>query len=712
MKRRNLSIKLKFIIALTIVLIFLVAFICVAVGIRVYNASRDHFEQTIDQQLEVMDQTIKLFVKTHDTIVQILLSNADVRKADESIKSYVNETGEIDVKSVEEEGVAKNINELFRRVQSSHPEFTVVYLGTKWGGQATSRLKMKGGYDPRTRSWYKESLARQKELVVTDAYRASVGNETVITFARSLLSDSGEFLGSLGVDVSLAELTEFVKNMKIGSTGYAMLCSRDGTILADPKHQDTLFKTLKDSGVEGLEKLDSSKDSEINIKMDGESWHVHRMTVKNLNWSIITFIKTSEILESFYQILRGMIISGIIIFVLVVFVSILTFKRMSVEFRKIKNIFAKIAKGDISDRLNYNKDDEIGEMVSYFNETMDNMCSMVSQVLSESKQMNEMGQSLSNNMRETAGSIVQITGNVEKVQEEISRQVSCIQDVSTATGNIITTTKELDKSINVQASSVSRSSSSIEEMVANIASITNILEANNDLIKDLCQKTLDGKDGARTANSVIEEISERSGSILDASLVIQNIANQTNLLAMNAAIEAAHAGEAGKGFAVVADEIRKLAEESNLQGKQIGSVLKESIEVINKLIVAGNGAEKVFDEVFDLTNRISEQEDVITQAMKEQSAGGSEILAAIKEINLVTDNVKMGSENILDRGKDISETMERLDVLTKNITDSVDEMSGGVLHINGATQEVNDITQQHAKIITSLNEKIHNFKIE
>lgn len=334
MKGRNLSIRLKFIIMLAILVISLVAFICVAIGIKVYRASRGHFEQTIEQQLDVMDKTIKLFVKNNDTIVQILLANSDVRQADESIHSYVYESGDIVVKDVEEEGVAERINELFRRVQSEHPEFTVVYLGTKWGGQATSRIKMKGGFDPRTRSWYKRSVEKPTELIVTDAYRTSVGNESVITFARALRSDSGEFLGSLGVDVSLEELTEFVKSMKIGNTGYAMLCSSDGTILADPKHPDSLFKTLKESGVKDFEKLISSDNSELDIMMDGEAWHVHRMQIESLNWYIITLIKKSEILESFYQILRVMIISGLLLFVIVFVLSVFSSKRYLLNFQR------------------------------------------------------------------------------------------------------------------------------------------------------------------------------------------------------------------------------------------------------------------------------------------------------------------------------------------------------------------------------------------
>ena len=248
-------------------------------------------------------------------------------------------------------------------------------------------------------------------------------------------------------------------------------------------------------------------------------------------------------------------------------------------------------------------------------------------------------------------------------------------------------------------------------MAENIVTITQTLEKNNDLIKEMYSMTREGKNGANTANSVVKQIAERSDALLEASLIIQNIASQTNLLAMNAAIEAAHAGETGKGFAVVADEIRKLAEESNAQGKQIGGVLKESIEIIRTLIAAGNGAEQTFDKVYELATRISDQEDFITRSMQDQMNANKEVLAAIKDINITTNTVQAGSSGMLSGSGEVAQEMNKLDGLTQVITNSMDEMSAGAIQINNAVVEVNDLVQKNKESIEILANKVKEFTI-
>ncbi|QUY17737.1 methyl-accepting chemotaxis protein [Treponema vincentii] len=710
-RKKNISLRTKILVAGVVTLCILIICACVIIGFQLYQVNIKQYDRTSSQQFSLIEQTINLFMQNNKNTVKMLADHPTVQAADETINSYMSAKQDVIVKNTQKGSTEQAMVTLFKRIHGSYPDTAEVYFGSKWGGYATSwDGSMSAGYDPRKRSWYRQAEAADGDTIVTPAYMSTIG-ASVICFSRRVLSPAKEFIGCVSVEVKLEQLTSFIDSIKVGKTGYVMLFQNDGTILADPMHRDLVFTKLDDTGNQYLKNFQNAGTKAEVVTIDNIQWRVRAFSIDELGWKIAILVQNSEILESFYRIVISMAAVGtgmlIIFFWLIFWVS----KRLKGYFRKLQLIFTKMASGDLTGRFYIKKNDEIGRLMIDFNTTMDKVAGMINSLIHESKTMQHVGDDLYNNMAETASAINEISANVESIKRQAKTQASSVQKTGNVVENIIEQIQELDTDITVQANAVTQSSSAVEEMAANIVTITQTLEKNNDLIKEMYSMTRDGKNGAKTANSVAQQIAERSDALLEASVIIQNIASQTNLLAMNAAIEAAHAGETGKGFAVVADEIRKLAEESNEQGKQIGGVLKESIEIIRTLITAGNGAEQTFDKVYELATQISDQEDFITRSMQDQMNANKEVLSAIKDINITTTTVKAGSSEMLSGSGEVAQEMNKLDGLTQVITNSMDEMSAGTIQINNAVVEVNDLVQKNKESIEILANKVKEFTV-
>lgn len=327
------------------------------------------------------------------------------------------------------------------------------------------------------------------------------------------------------------------------------------------------------------------------------------------------------------------------------------------------------------------------------------------------RNLTEHGTVLAETMHTTSADAGHITGNINDLKQRLMHQAESVTQTDGTVKTILETLTTLDSYIAIQSNRVIQSSSSIETMIANVRAVTKMLEESNIVIQNAHTLSIQGKTGAKNANEAATEIAKRSGDLLEAGEVIQNVASQTNLLAMNAAIEAAHAGESGKGFAVVADEIRKLAEESGIQGKKIAAVIKESLQIIQKLTDAENTTEKTFEQVYTLVSKISEQETRILEAMQQQESGSKKIIAAIADINDITNDIKIKSEEMTNNGRHTADEMKNLNTLTAALTDKMNEMTGDVLNINKAIQTVHEITQKNTYAIQEVVREVDSFQL-
>lgn len=526
---------------------------------------------------------------------------------------------------------------LYETFGKTHQELLFVYLGTEQGGFIQYPAEPLGNYDPRQRPWYKLAQSARGKTVITEPYQGVTG-QAMVSVAKAISNDNGQFVGVQSLDVTLATLTDIVSSINIGETGYLILVDGSGTVLADPKNADNNFKAISELSSPIYTSLaDNLSSKSFTIETSNNTLEATTYFSDDLNWRFVAVIEQDEILQSASEMKVFIGIIALIMIALFVVVGVILANRIVYPIEKVSEGLKEIAQGegDLSKRLDVIGNDEISQLAKWFNQFLSTINDLVKDINHKSQILNDAATVSGAKVTE----IMNASHEQEGSSEEAAKGTATLADVA----------KQVSDDCTIAMSDIVQAENFADEGNNDVRLAVNEVTSLNDSLSESSQ-----------AMTQLEKESENITKILD---VIRGIAEQTNLLALNAAIEAARAGEQGRGFAVVADEVRTLAKRSHESTEEIDKVLNSLIEQTRLMsdkmassVTRSQGAiekaEKAHNSFDDISSAVSKVKQLISQisdAAQSQYDAADEIN---RDITGISDSVKhtAGSADELAEG--------------------------------------------------------------
>lgn len=560
---------------------------------------------------------------------------------------------------------------------------------------------------------------------IVGPYRRS-GDTTggsVFSIASPVIED-GKSVGVVGIEVESVTITRLINAMSMQTgSAYSLLDNDYVFIEADnPEHVGR-----------SVISIDSTRGDEAKAVRAGEQHVSHfragpgagaefiriytpiRVSDTNAPWSLLVETPMSTIrAASGSGTLMVMLLGTFAAVLLAQFgVTMLVASKVARPALQAGAMLKGIAEGDgdLTQRLGIGSKDEIGALARSFDKFTEKLAVIIGDTKRAVGELKSGFQELDQGMLAARDAARRIDQSIDGVIQRALNQAASVEEVSSSVEQIARNIESLDTMIERQKAGVAESSASIEELVGAIGSIGKNVASFGDYMNLLVEASDAGRGKLSGVSQMVNEISERSQGLIDANKVIQAIAAQTNLLAMNAAIEAAHAGEAGAGFAVVADEIRNLAELSQARSKEIAASIGGIRGGINQVVVSTADAEHAFGNIVDQVRRVGELESEIKAAMAEQSAGSRHVLEALAAIRDITDEVRGASAEMTQGASVAGDEMHALLQVTEELKRSMDEIGRDSDDIKAVTEKVNELGARNAGLLARVETGIQRFKV-
>jgi len=529
--------------------------------------------------------------------------------------------------------------------------FDDIFLGTPQGNMYRSHPERnRAGYDPRQRPWYQEANNAGKQIITT-AYQDAITNALLVTIAEPV-RQNGNLVGVVGADVLIDQLINDVISLDVGDNAYAMLIdTQDGTFLAHP-NKSLILKSVSDLSADMsmpvIEQAVRTGSIEI-IKENGKEKLLYFTKVEGTDWIFAIQMDRETEEANHTSLLSQLITTAVIITIVVILLVSWLVSFLFRDLKRVSDALEEIASGeaDLTQRLEPKSQDEVGQLATSFNRFVGNMHHMV-------VKLSEVSAALSEQSKQTASQAEERSARIRLQQDEINMVATAVNEMAAATQEIA---GNADHTAQSSSEAVGACVHGADQVTQTQSSIQNLAEE------------------VQVATNVIQELEEHGNSINTILANIQGIAEQTNLLALNAAIEAARAGEQGRGFAVVADEVRVLSQRTHgstkeiqqtielLQGttgKAVG-IMDDSRNLASTSVDDANSAAASLTQIHAAVERISDMAMQIASAAEEQASVTSEITRNTEGIRDVSNELATEAHDAASQAAQLSELSHELE---------------------------------------------------